>query len=100
MKFKKSDLKEITHEDNPECFKDIPSLSKFKPVYCEIESVDDHGVRTYEQVFQYEGRYYQTNYITDLNNISPYEYEPEEIECIEVRQVVIEQVQYEAVSGG
>jgi hypothetical protein len=41
----------------------------------------------YERVFKHEGRFYRTRYsvgATESQDERPYEYEPDEIECVEV----------------
>ncbi len=41
----------------------------------------------HERVFQHEGRFYRTRYsvgATENQDERPYEYEPDEIECVEV----------------
>jgi len=45
---------------------------------------------TYEEIFEHEGKYYRTYYdvgATEMQDQQPYEWEPEEIECPEVRLV-------------
>jgi hypothetical protein len=53
------------------------------------DRITDHGRWTlhHERVFQHEGKFYLTTYstgATESQDERPYEYEPDEIECIEV----------------
>ena len=55
----------------------------------------------YEQVFSYEGKLYRTDYskgATECQEESPYEYEPELVDCVEVVAMEVTVTQYNAVT--
>mgnify|MGYP001581894545 CR=1 FL=1 len=72
---------------------------KFKKEFlqkCEGETISDVIIENsrwsiyYERIFKYDGKFYLTNYsvgATEQQDESPYEYEPDEIDCVEVEPV-------------
>ena len=68
------------------------------------ETIIDHSRWSvlYERVFEYEGKFYCTHYsvgATEQQDESPYEYEPDEIECQEVKPVEKLVIVYEVIEG-
>lgn len=54
----------------------------------------------YELVFKFSGKYYKTSYsvgATECQDESPFEYDPDMIECAEVEPVEVTVVQYREV---
>ena len=71
-----------------------------------FEKVQDELVGTsrwshiYEMVFKFGGKYYKTSYsvgATECQDESPFEYDPDMIECSEVEPVEVTVVQYREV---
>ena len=80
MKFKKHDLIELSHDDEPDGFtlieNDIVDSSRWSIMY--------------ELIFGYGDKFYRSIYsvgATEQQDESPYEYDGDEIECEEVRPV-------------
>ena len=73
MKFNKEDLQE----------------GAFKVVHSQITGKRRWSLE-YRDIFEHEGKFYETRYsvgATEQQDESPYEYDPEEIECPEVHKV-------------
>ena len=77
MKFPKQDLQDMVHGDQPE-------------EYEVVQETNDGSSRWsthHSQVFKFDGKFYETSYskgATEYQDERPYEYEPDEIECMEV----------------
>ncbi len=87
MKFKKEDLIELTWGDGSDEFAVLSN-----------ELIDTTRWSTvHELVFEYGGKTYRTSYTrgaTECQDEQPFEYEPDEVECAEVRATTVEVVKY------
>lgn len=92
MKFKKEDLYNLVTDDD-----DVEGMT----LVGEPEIIDTSRWSViYRAIFFHDGKYYETNYscgATEMQDESPYEYEPDEIECSEVVQVTKTITVYEKV---
>lgn len=55
----------------------------------------------HELVFRYDDRFYQTTYsrgLTDHQDESPFQYEPDQIDCCEVEPVEVVKIEYQPVT--
>lgn len=72
-----------------EVLQDLPFYKEYdgyKLVYSNIVDTTRWS-NVYEMVFEYDNKYYMTSYsvgATECQDEGPYEFEPDEIECIEV----------------
>ena len=76
MKFNKSFLQELEEGDENVVLEEITGTSRWST--------------RYRRVFKHEGKFYETHFscgATEMQDESPYEYDPAEIECPEVKQV-------------
>ena len=67
-------------------------------------TIIEHGnlTVTYERIFKYEGRFYKTQYkigATERQDAVAYEYDKDEIECVEVMPVEKMVIVYEEVKN-
>lgn len=91
MKFNKEDLCELVYQGEPEGFE----------VISREFSWNSRWSLHYEMVFKYEDKYYLTTYsvgATESQDESPYQYEPDEIECQEVVPVEVVTIKYKPVN--
>lgn len=84
MKFKKEDLQDLIWKNK--VYEEITDHSRW--------TVDCWTV-DYWCVFEYEGKHYGVSYgvgATECQDLSPFDYDPEEIECVEMelKEVTIE----------
>ena len=79
MKFKKEDLYNLVTDDD-----DVEGMA----LICEPEIIDTTRWSViYRAIFSFDGKLYETHYscgATEMQDESPYEYEPDEIDCSEV----------------
>jgi hypothetical protein len=79
MKFNKQDLIDLLEDDHGDFRKikhDLIDTSRWSLVY--------------QMIFQYQEKYYQSVYrsaATEIQDERPYEYDPDEIECAEVKPI-------------
>ena len=90
MKFNKEDLQSLVYYDEPEGFdvitRDMVDTTRWSILY--------------KMVFSYDGKFYLTTYslpATEMQDETPYEYEPDEIECQEVEPVEVTTIKYQPV---
>lgn len=79
MKFKRENLLDIIGESKGE-------FNGLRPVSLVLSDTSRWEIH-YDQVFEYEGKFYETYYsvgATETQDQGPYEYDDDEIECIEV----------------
>ncbi|MCP3686105.1 MAG: hypothetical protein GY861_25950 [bacterium] len=83
MKFKRELLQRLVWEDYDEEKEDIENISE--------EIIDtSRWSNHYEMIFRYSDKFYRSHFsrgATESQDEQPYEYEPDEIECSEVKQV-------------
>lgn len=84
MKFKKELLQEVA------CmYPDEEEWEGFKVISKDITDTSRWAVH-HSLIFSFEGKFYQTNYregATEYQDESPFEHDPDEIECKEVKPV-------------
>ena len=83
MKFSKKSLK---WEEHPTIYDKIIGHSRWS--------------LQHERVFSHEGKFYRTRYstgATEMQDEAPYDYEPDQIECVEVVPVEVIATVYEEV---
>jgi len=91
MKFKKQDLQELAYEDHDE--------EIYEVILNEIIGTSRWSIN-HKMIFKFEGKFYHTSYsqgATESQEESPYEYEEDLIECVEVKPVEKVITVYEAI---
>ena len=76
MKFKKTDLLEVLYDDHE-------VIKKIRDTLIDTSRWSEH----HELIFEKDGKLYSTSYsrgATEQQDESPFEYDPDEIECTEV----------------
>jgi len=91
--FPKEDLQALAWREHDE---DV-----YEVIMSEISDTSRWSVY-YEMVFKFDGKFYVTYYskgATECQDESPYEYEPEEVLCIQVEPVEVTVTEYQPVNA-
>jgi len=88
MKFNKTFLRDLAYEDHDNTVVELVDIR---------EGESRRWYKFINQVFRFKGKLYQTTYqqgLTECQDMRPYEDDPDQIECPEVKPVEVTKIEY------